>query len=102
MTVTIYVSQGMKQYVGGTVTETTGKDISAATFTVALGVSQTVPPVTGWVAPSVSTVGTTDESRILKLLVTNTTPTGTFWVWATITDNPEVEPLVLQGPIIIA
>jgi hypothetical protein len=98
----IYVSLGKKRYVGGTVTEVNAKDISGDTFTIALGLDRTIPPSTGWVAPSVNTVGATNASRILKLLVDNTTPLGTYWVWCTVTDNPEIEPLVLQGPVVVA
>lgn len=99
---TIYVSLGKKRYVGGTVTELTGKDISGDTFTVAMGTGNEVPPATGWVAPSVNTAGATSASRVLKLLIDNTFPLGTFWCWANITDNPEIEPVVLSGPHVLA
>ncbi|TFD74747.1 hypothetical protein [Cryobacterium fucosi] len=95
----IYVSTGAARYVGGTVTETTGKDITLATFLVGLGSISTPPTV--WVAPSVNVQGATVAVRILKLLVTNTTPAGTYYCWAKITDTPEVEPLILQGPIVV-
>lgn len=101
MTTPIYVSLGKKRYVGGTVTELYGKDISGDTFTIALGSSSTIPPTTGWVAP-VSTVGATSAQRILKLLVDNTTTLGTYWVWVNVVDSPEIEPLVVQGPITVA
>jgi hypothetical protein len=99
MTSPIYVTSGAARYVGGTVTEVTGKDISADTFT--MGLSHISTPPTVWVAPSVSTAGATLNIRTLKLLVTNTTLPGTYWVWAKIVDSPEIEPIILQGPITV-
>jgi hypothetical protein len=99
-TTIIYVTAGAQQYVGGTVTETTGKDISADTCMIGLSGSQNVPPTT-WVAPSVNTAGSTVASRVLKLLITSTTTPGTYYCWAQITDSPEVAPLVIQGPIVV-
>jgi hypothetical protein len=99
---TIYVSQGMTQYVGGTITETNGKDISTDTFTIALGTDPSTPPVSGWVAPTVSTVGANTASRVVKLLISNSTAPGTWFVWARISDSPEILPQFLQGPIITA
>jgi len=95
----IFVSLGKKRYVGGTITEDNGKDISGATYTMALGASGETPPSTGWVTPSVNIAGATSASRVLKLLIDNTTPVGTYWVWANVVDNPEIEPVVLQGPV---
>jgi hypothetical protein len=98
---TIYVSKGMKRYVGGTITETTGKDITGATFQVALG-SDNVTPPTAWVTPSVNTQGGTTADRVLKLLVDSSTTVGTYFVWAKVADNPEIEPLLLDGPVVVA
>jgi hypothetical protein len=102
MSTPIFVSLGKKRYVGGTITETTGKDISGATFTIALGPSGYTPPAAGWVAPDVSTAGATSAQRIVKLLVTNTTPPGVYFAWANIVDSPEIEPILLQGPFTVA
>ena len=96
----IYVSLGKKRYVGGTITELNGKDISTATFTIALGVDSSIPPTT-FVAPDVSTIGATNASRVLKKLIDSTTAPGTYYVWANILDSPEIEPVVLQGPITV-
>lgn len=96
----IYVTLGKKRYVGGTITELTGKDISAATFTIALGTDSSIPPV-AFVTPDVSTIGTTNASRVLKKLIDATTAPGTYYVWANVLDFPEIEPLVLQGPITV-
>jgi hypothetical protein len=108
---TIYVSQGMKQYVGGTITELTGEDITGATFQVSLGTSLTIPP-TVWSTPDVSAAGTGTTlndgtpipgtaQRILKILIA-TQPVGTYYVWAKITDNPEIEPVVFPDRITLA
>jgi hypothetical protein len=102
MSTTIFVSDGMKQYVGGTITETTGKDITGATFQIALGADNVTPP-TVWVTPSVNIQGTTVAARVLKLLVDSSTTAGTYFVWAKINDNPEIEPQLLDpDPIVVA
>ena len=97
---TIYVSLGKKRYVGGTITELTGKDISTATFTIALGTDPVTPPPT-FAAPDVNLAGATSASRVLKKLVDNTVTAGTYYVWANIADSPEIEPVVLQGPVVV-
>jgi hypothetical protein len=96
----IYVTLGKKRYVGGTITELTGKDISTATFTIALGTDSSIPP-TVFTAPDVSTIGTTNASRVLKKLIDSSTLPGTYYVWANILDSPEIEPVVLQGPVTV-
>jgi len=99
----IYVTQGKKRYVGGTITERFGKDISGATYTVAIGTSTDVPPTAGWAAPTVNTAGTSPSSRVLKVLIEATTQyagapivPGRYTIWGNITDNPEIEPIYLQ------
>lgn len=104
MSVDIIATAGAVKYVGGTITETTGKDISADTFVMSLGSDKN--PGTTWVAPDQSVAGATNNIRTLKLLVSASLPTGivvpgTYWVWAKITDTPEVEPIRLQGPITV-
>lgn len=99
----IFVSLGKKRYVGGTVTEKDGNDISGDTFTVALGTSNTIPPSSGWVVPGVNQAGKGGSStRLLLFLVDNNVDPGVYWIWANIVDNPEIEPLVLDGPITVA
>ena len=100
MASSIYVTLGKKRYVGGTVTELNGKDISTATFTIALGVDPTLPPAT-FVAPDVNVAGTTNASRVLKKLVDSSVTPGTYYVWANILDSPEIEPVLLQGPVTV-
>ena len=111
----IYVSKGFKRLVGGTITEKTGKDISADSFQIALGSSATVPPTSGWADPTVSSQGPGEPrpnrygvdipaaaQRVVLLLVDNSTPLGTYHVWAKIPDMPEVEAVWLAGPITVA
>lgn len=101
MSTPIFVSEGMTRYVGGTITETTGKDISSASFLVGLGSSAEVPPTT-WVAPDVSTAGSTPAQRVVKLLVQSPQAAGDFWLWVKITDSPEIEPVMFPDRITVA
>lgn len=104
MSVDVLVSAGAVKYVGGTVTETAGLDISGASFEMSLG--SATDPGTTWVEPDVSAAGTSNAQRVLKLLVSSTLPAGitwpgTYWCWARITASPEIEPVRLQGPIVV-
>lgn len=100
---TIYVSKGMKRHVGGTIIETNGKDITSATFQIALGTDNEVPPdPSSWVAPSVNVQGAAVSQRTVLLLVDSSTPLGTYFVWGRVADNPEIEPPLLDGPIVVA
>lgn len=100
----IYVSLGNERYVGGTVTETTGKDISGATILIAtvLGmVNPDVPPAAAsftTLGSDVIAQGTTTASRTVKRLIDTLTnyPAGTYGCWVRIADNPEIEPILLQ------
>lgn len=94
----ILVSAGAAEYVGGTITETTGKDISAAVFMMSLG-SASNPGA--WVAPSTSTAGATVASRVVQLLVNNTTARGTYYAWVRVTDAPEVAPVRFPTEIVV-
>lgn len=96
----IYVTLGKKRYAGGIVTELTGKDISGATFTIGLGFGNVDPP-TVFTTPDVNTIGTSTASRVLKKLIDSSVAPGTYYVWANIADSPEIEPVVLQGPITV-
>lgn len=100
MTTDVIISAGAVKYVGGTITEITGKDITGATFQISLG-SDIQPGA--WLTPDVSTVGATNNVRTVKLLVSSSVPAGlakgTYWAWVRISDSPEVEPLRVQGPI---
>jgi hypothetical protein len=100
MSLDIIISAGAAVYVGGTITEVTGKDISADTYQISLG-SDTQPGT--WLTPDVSTVGTSNAQHIVKLLVSSSVPSGlakgTYWVWVKISDTPEIQPLRVQGPV---
>lgn len=98
---TIFASLGKKRYVGGTITELTGKDISGATFTIALSSDGSTPPAV-FVPPDVNQAGSTVASRVVKKLVDSTVTPGTYFLWCTVNDFPEIEPMVLQGPIVVA
>lgn len=98
----IYVSQGEKEFVGGTITETTGKDITAAVFQLGLG-SQSTPP-TVWSTPDVDEPGTTPNIRTVKLLIDDSTPTSAvyYYCWAKITDNPEIPFIRFERQILVS
>ena len=91
MSTTVRVSAGDKVYAGGTITETTGKDITGATIMLAL--------LTLGTNPDESTTGSLpddDESpspsqRTVKMLITDAVAPGAYQLWARITDNPETE-----------
>lgn len=103
MTPAIYVSLGNKRYAGGTISETSGKDISGATFGIALSSDPVVPPVyASFGAPDVSVQGATTADRVVKKLVDSGTSLGTFAVWGRVMDNPEIEPILLDWPIVVA
>lgn len=87
----IYVSKDMAQYVGGVITEKTHKNITATTIQLALG-SADQPPATGWAAPDVD-ISVNTYTRQVKMLIDNTQILGTYWLWAKITDNPEIIPV---------
>lgn len=100
MTTPIYVSLGKKRYVGGTITETSGADISAATITIALGTSRDTPPaafgtpdVDETISPSV---------RLVKLLVDDAVELGDYYCWVNVEDTPEIEPLLVGGRITVS
>jgi len=93
---TIFVSRGAQEYAGGTITETTGKDITAATITMCLG---TYDAPGTFVAPTVDSSPTV-ASRLVKLLVTNTTTVGAYWVWVKVGDGPETVVLRLGEQIV--
>ena len=82
----IHVSKGEQRYAGGLIEETTGKDISGATYQVSLG--SATSPGTGE-APGLNTAGTGNNTRRVGKLINNTVPPGRYWVWVHIGDTPE-------------
>lgn len=97
---TIQVTAGAVEYVGGTVKEKFGKNISAATIVMALGASPSDAP-DDWVAPTTTTAGGSPAERIVRLEVSSSTPPGSYWCWVKITDAPEILPRVFEGQIIV-
>ena len=99
---TIWVSKGEVEYVGGTVTETTGDDISGIDITVGLSTSGHEPPdAEVFAEPDVDDQGATEASRTLKKLVDDSIPLGAYYLWASIPDTPENPYVMLAGPIYV-
>lgn len=98
----IFISSGAARYVGGTVTEVNGADISTATYQISLGSFDR--PGSTWLTPDISTVGTSVAQRIVKYLVSASTPAGiqpgTYWVWIKVTDASEIEPIRVNQVIL--
>ena len=89
---TIAVSLGAVEYTWPlTITEATGKDISADTVRLALG-GYTAPGT--WQAPDVDTPQAVKSQRVVQMLIGSTLkPTaGDYWLWFQITDTPEIAP----------
>jgi len=102
---TIYISAGAIQYVGGTVTEITGKDITLDLIDIGLSTSTLTPP-TDWLTPDVKIQGATVADAVVKLLVSSTLPTTSpvvsgshYYCWVRLHDTPEVTPQMFQGRI---
>lgn len=98
----IHVTAGQKLYVGGTITETAGKDITADTIVMALGGYSTPPARADGKTPDSDEPGASTASRVVKLLIDATyPPAAQQYVWAWIDDIPEIEPVRLAGPFTI-
>lgn len=88
MSQTIRVSDGAVEYSWPmTITATDGDDITADTVQVSLGTYS--DPAT-WVTPVITRP--TPSSATVKLLIDDTTPVGTYWLWCKVSDSPEVVP----------
>lgn len=109
MTFNVFVTNGNQEYVGGTLIETTGKDISGDTFKIGLSANSLTPP-TSWSTPSVNTAGLTQlviggvtipvtaQRRILLLIAPGAT-LGAFVAWGQCADGSEIVARVLQTDI---
>lgn len=96
MIIEIHASAGGQQYVGGTITEKTGKDISAVTITMSLG-SESRPGTT-WSAPDQSSSGPLNVRNVLMMVgASEATPAGTYAVWVKMQDGPS-EQLIMRFP----
>lgn len=82
-----------------TITENTGKDISADVIVISLG-SPTAPGT--WQAPDVDPPQANKAQRVVQMLVGATLKpiSGTYWLWTKVTDAPETVPR-RQVPIVI-
>lgn len=88
---TVRVTAGDQVYVGGTITETTGKDISGDTIVLALLPLGSKPDeTTTGTAPDVDE-NPAPAQRVVKKLITDDVEPGTYQLWARITDTPERE-----------
>ncbi len=97
---TIYVTEGAARLVGGTITETTGQDISADPIMIALGPYAPPPNKTDAVTPDVDEPGANDAQRVVKMLIDERAEAAERqYLWAWITDQVEIEPIRLDGPI---
>jgi len=95
----IRVSAGAVLYtLPWTATETTGKDISAATIQLSLG-SYTDPG--DWLDPDVETRPTL-SSVTAKILIDDSYEAGTYWLWRSISDTPEVDPQKTSLRVIVS
>lgn len=85
----IHVSAGAAEHTWPTtLTETTGKDISADQVQISLGTADA--PGT-WSSPDLLDRPTTASVTAAKL-VTNAVAPGTYFVWVKLTDDPEIVP----------
>ena len=92
----INVTAGGIEYASALITDTTGQDLTAATFQVGLGTNSRTAPA-AWQAPDVQeSVGTNVR---VKLLIDGITP-GRYWLWVKITDTPEIIPTACTNDVI--
>lgn len=86
MTATIYVTAGATEFVTATITETSGKDISADP--VALSLTLTGDEPGDWIVPEL--VSADVNTVVVRCLVGGTFAPGRYFLWARIGDSPEV------------
>jgi hypothetical protein len=90
------VTAGDEVYVGGTITELTGKDISGATIVVALLNTGSGPTSeTEGTEPDIDEKPTLSQRTVKKLINSDVAP-GSYQLWGRITDTPEREWLRLD------
>lgn len=114
---TVYITAGEIAYVGGTILERYGKDITGDSFQIAVSATGN-PPTSGWLTPDISVIGTevvnmngvsipiTSQRQVL-LLASSTLPTGspfvagsTYSVWVKVQDHPETPVRLLEGGVV--
>lgn len=86
----IDIPAGGVEYVGVTITEDTGKDISGDTIT--LGVSDYYTAPTAWVAPDSDRPQTDLSQRVVALLIGGAVQpdSAVYYLWSKVGDSPEV------------
>lgn len=95
----ILKSAGASENVGGTITEKTGKDLTATTVQISLG--SAYQPGT-WTTPSQNVLGPVNVRKVTMLVgATPNTPKGEYWVWVKITDTPETITLRFPQKIVV-
>ena len=96
----IQKSTGAVEYVGGTITEDTGRDISAATVRLSLG---SATDAGAWVAPAQDTSGPLNVRKVTMLVGAGSanTPKGEYWVWAKVIDTSETTILRLPQKVVV-
>jgi hypothetical protein len=92
---TVRVTAGDKVFVGGTITEVNEADISDDTIVVLLPLGTYPDESTTGQEPDSDTSPST-SSRLVKMLITDTTYPGSYQLWGRITDDPEREWLRLD------
>lgn len=96
---TIWVSKGEIEYVGGTITNNEGEDISGIDYGIGLSHSHTEPPdEADFGTPDVNVEGSSTAVRTLKKLIDDSVELGTWYCWASIPDTPEKPYVLLSGP----
>lgn len=95
----ILKSAGATEQCGGTITEKTGKDLTATGIQISLG-SATQPG--SWGTPSQDILGPANVRTVTMLVgATPNTPKGEYWVWVKITDTPEIITLRFPQKIVV-
>lgn len=96
---TLYVTAGEQELIGGVLTEITGQDISICSYKISLG---TALAPGAWVDPDISEQGATPAIRTLKLLVSsdNATP-GYYFIWIKVIDVIEIPLIRVPGIILV-
>lgn len=98
---TIWVSRGEQREIGGTITA--DDDISTDDIVVEWGPEFEPPLLSDGFTPTNIEPGTSNNQAVVTYLVDATTPVmrGKF-LWAWVSDNPNVRPVILAGPFTIA
>ena len=92
MSQTINLTGGAVEYTFPlTITEVTGKDISANVIQLSLGTDTAVGV---WYAPDTDVTQAVTYQRVVQLLVgmTLAPAVGVYWLWSKVTDAPETVP----------